>query len=162
MNHNFLNWLNKKYGEHKQVGATRGQVHEYLGMSLDYSKKGKIIIATRDYVQDMLEDFSVALLSNATPAGIGLFGQYQKDKPVNWLSTKMKEEFHIMTAKALFRSTRGRPDIQPTVAYLCKTSSIAYSGRLEKADDINVISVWNTQYGADHLRRTTQCDEVLF
>ena len=38
-NDKFAKWLNKQYGKHgKEVKRTRGMVHEYLGMILDFTK----------------------------------------------------------------------------------------------------------------------------
>ncbi len=38
----FLHWLNRMYGAHGEVKATRGNVHDYLGMTFDYSEPGKL------------------------------------------------------------------------------------------------------------------------
>ena len=57
VNDQFIEWLNKKCGKLGDIKATRGPVHEYLGMTLDYSKKGQVSIDMRDYVNTMLNDF---------------------------------------------------------------------------------------------------------
>jgi hypothetical protein len=38
VNDKFEKWLNSMYGKYGKVTATRGQVHDYLGMELDYRK----------------------------------------------------------------------------------------------------------------------------
>ena len=40
VNDNFLSWLNSKYGEHGEVKAIRGKVHNYLGMTFAYGDDG--------------------------------------------------------------------------------------------------------------------------
>ncbi|CAJ1937480.1 unnamed protein product [Cylindrotheca closterium] len=68
----FFSWINERYGGLKEVTCTRGRVHTYLGMTLDYSKKGKLKIRMDDYVQRMLDEFSVKLKEDdkqETPAG---------------------------------------------------------------------------------------------
>ena len=40
VNDNFLSWLNSKYGKHGEVKATRGKVHDYLGMKFIYGEDG--------------------------------------------------------------------------------------------------------------------------
>jgi hypothetical protein len=40
VNDRFEKWLNSKYGNHGKVTVTRGKVHNYLGMELDYRKRG--------------------------------------------------------------------------------------------------------------------------
>src|SRR6056300_1439606 len=42
VNDEFFEWANKKYGTIKPLKCTRGKVHEYLGMTLDFSKKRKL------------------------------------------------------------------------------------------------------------------------
>jgi hypothetical protein len=44
VNNEFLEWMNTKYGKHGAVTATvtRGKIHEYLGMTFDFSNKGKV------------------------------------------------------------------------------------------------------------------------
>ena len=47
----FFTWLNKKYGKHGKVKATRGKQHDYLGMTIDFSTKGKVVIDMCDYIR---------------------------------------------------------------------------------------------------------------
>ena len=120
VNDTFYEWLQKMYGEHKAVTATRGKKHDYLGMTLDYSVPGKVKIDMCRYVQDMLDDFPVKFKDRdtaTTPAGEDLFNQ--KGVKGQKLDKKMSEQFHTTVAKGLFLSKRARPDIQPTIAYLC-------------------------------------------
>ena len=115
VNERFGKWLEKKYGEYKAVEPTRGTKHEYLGMTLDFSKRGKVTVDMRAYVENMLKDFPVKLKSVArTPAGDNLL-EKGKGKP---LDPKRKEIFHTTVAKGMFLSKRSRPDIHPTIAVL--------------------------------------------
>ena len=61
INDQFESWLQKEYGQHGKVKATRGKQHEYLGMLMDFSKKGKVRIRMEKYVKDMLETFPVKI-----------------------------------------------------------------------------------------------------
>jgi hypothetical protein len=47
------------YGKHGRVTATRGRVHDYLGMELDYQKRGELKINMTKYVENILNDFPV-------------------------------------------------------------------------------------------------------
>ena len=73
----FLNWLRTKYEIDGliKIKATSGTMHDFLGMKLDFSKSGKVIIDMKEYVQNMINDFSVNLKdsSSNTPAGDWLF-----------------------------------------------------------------------------------------
>ena len=44
VNDKFIKWLNRTYGSIGEVKVTRGKIHEYLGMTLDYTKKGQVSI----------------------------------------------------------------------------------------------------------------------
>ena len=54
VNDEFVKWIRKKYGTIGKVKVTRGKRHQYLGMMLDYSKKGQVTIDMRDYVTTMI------------------------------------------------------------------------------------------------------------
>lgn len=117
VNDKFLKWLNKHYGTVKKVVATRGKVHEYLGMTIDFREKGKVHIIQDDSIENMLEEFPVKFKSTDTcssPAANNLFEQGDS----KLLNKSQSEIFHKFTAKNLFISHRARPDIQPTVSVL--------------------------------------------
>ena len=38
------------------MSITRGKVHKYLGMNIDYSSTGKLILPMIDYIRRMLDD----------------------------------------------------------------------------------------------------------
>ena len=42
-----------------KLKATRGKVLEFLEMTLDLSKLGKVTVDTKKYVEEMFEDFSL-------------------------------------------------------------------------------------------------------
>jgi hypothetical protein len=110
VNDRFKRWLNQKYGKHSKVTATRGKVHDYLGMELDYSKQGELKINMTKYVENMFKDFPVQLGKKdvaKTPAGDNLFNLGTGAK----LDMKRLEIFHTFVAKGLFLCKRARPDI---------------------------------------------------
>jgi hypothetical protein len=93
----------------------RGKIHEYLGMEIDYSVKGKIKICMIKYVDNMLKDFPEKIKSTdtpITPASDGLSNEGQRKK----LNQERADAYHMKVAKALFLCKRARPDIQPTIA----------------------------------------------
>ena len=118
VNNRFDKWLQANYGEHGEVAIHRGPKHDYLGMELDYSQKGKVKIGMTKYVEGMLEDFPEKIKSTdtaVTPASDGLFNHGQG----KMLNEDRADAYHTMVAKALFLCKRARPDIQPTIAVLC-------------------------------------------
>ena len=51
---NFMEWIKGIYGE---LSFTRGRVHEYLGMMLDFRIPGELQVTMVDYLRGVLEDF---------------------------------------------------------------------------------------------------------
>jgi hypothetical protein len=83
VNDKFEHWLQSNYGQHGKVVHHCGKVHEYLGMEIDYTEKGKVIFGMIKYVENMIKDFPEKLKSTdivKMPAGNGLFNQGQGGK----------------------------------------------------------------------------------
>ena len=72
----FIVWLKGKY-EDPEIGkikVSRGKIHQYLGMTLDFSSPGEVKIDMVDYIKKMIEDFPDKSESKAnTPAALHLF-----------------------------------------------------------------------------------------
>ena len=118
VNDEFKDFLQKKYGEHGDAVVHRGTKHDYLGMKMDYNKKGKVVVDMQYYIQEMLDDFKDEVKEGQiakTPAGDNLFNFGEGKK----LDKSMAEKFHTTVAKGLFVAKRARPDIHPTIAVLC-------------------------------------------
>ena len=118
VNDDFLAWLNDKYGKYGAVKAIRGDKHDYLGMNLDYSEKGKVKFEMNDYIARMVDESSLQLTAEdtvPTPATESLFAQDNSEP----LERARADEFHTIVAKGLFACKRARPDIHPTIAALC-------------------------------------------
>ena len=104
------------YGIKTPLIVHRGRKHDYLGMTLDYSIDGKVIVDMRDYVKKLLDDLPLCFRgSAATPAASYLFD-------VDFNCVKLEKEdadyFHHVVAQLLFLSKRGRPDLLTAVAFL--------------------------------------------
>ena len=46
--------LDNEFGQKAPLTVARGKVHEYLGMTIDYSSVGKVQISMKDYIQNIL------------------------------------------------------------------------------------------------------------
>ena len=113
---NVISTLSERYGKEAPLVVTRGKVHDYLGMTLDFSVKGKVKVIMKDYIQDMLDDLPSDMDGEAVnPAAEHLFTANENPVPLDEPTSQM---FHTNTAKLLFLSKRARPDVQPAVAYL--------------------------------------------
>jgi hypothetical protein len=83
VNDQFDKWLQENYGEHEEVAIHRGETHDYLGMEIDFSEKGKVEIGMTEYVERMLEVFPEKIKSTDTAvtfASDGLFNKGQGKK----------------------------------------------------------------------------------
>jgi hypothetical protein len=111
-----LRLLNERYGKEAPLVVTRGKIHDYLGMVIDYSIDGKVQIKMIDYIKAMLDELPDDMAGEAaTPAANHLFTVNEDPVPLNEDNADM---FHHHTAKLLFLSKRARPDIQTAVAFL--------------------------------------------
>jgi hypothetical protein len=116
VNDEFLEWANDKYGRHGKVVATRGKVHEYLGMKFDFSQEGEVLISMAEYMKKLIDEFPHPITKKAhTPAAEDLFAE--GDGPS--LNPENSKVFHTWVAKCLFACKRARPDIHPPTTLLC-------------------------------------------
>jgi hypothetical protein len=106
------------YGQEAPLTVTRGKIHEYLGMTIDFSDKGKVKFTMIDYVQELLDEKpnNMEVGEAVTVAAEHLF---TVDDDGTKLSNEVSTVFHHMTAKMLYLSKRARPDLQLAVAFLC-------------------------------------------
>jgi hypothetical protein len=105
---NVISTLSERYGKEAPLVVTRGKVHDYLEMTLDFSEKGKIKVIMKDYIQDMLDElFSDMDGESATPAGEHLFTVNENPVPLDEATSQM---FHTNTVKLHYCSCRNGPD----------------------------------------------------
>ena len=118
----FIKWCRMHYEDAvKRIAPSRGKIHDYLGITLDYSLPGKVQLYMIQYIESVLKEFkfSEEVKSHKkvnTPAAAHLFQVNPEATP---LSKEKKEEFHTTVAKLLFLTKRTRPDLQPAVPFLC-------------------------------------------
>jgi hypothetical protein len=110
--------LNNKFGTtRKPLAATTGAVHDYLGITIDYSEREKVKFTMYDYLEDILDEMPGDMNGTApTPASDNMFDVDADSPPLN---EKESDFFHRTTARLLFAAKRARPDLQVAVAYLC-------------------------------------------
>jgi len=92
----------------------RGTIHEYLGMTIDYSEDGKVKFIMKDYIESILEKAPCEMDGTAiTPTANHLFKVNENAKK---LDNEKSDIFHRLTAKILYctsASGRGRIYKQP-------------------------------------------------
>ena len=95
---------------------SRGKLHEYLGMDIDWlTKPGVMIVSMVKYIQNIIEEFPEAIKSTSPyPAGNHLFDiREESDRKV--LPKEQARQFHCTVAQLLFLCKQARPNIEPLV-----------------------------------------------
>ena len=112
----FGRWLSTTYGI--AVAEHRGKVHGYLGMILDFTMEGHVIINMTEYIKTIIDDFPEEItITKTTPAADHLF-QVRDANEASLLPEEQATAFHHAVAQLLFLSARARRDIQPVTAFL--------------------------------------------
>ena len=112
----FATLLGTIYGQ--KLTVKRRQIHDYLGMDLDWSVWGNVTIWMIKYVYKILEDFiEVIKKTAATPARDNLF-QVRAEELAKHLPDELAVAFHHVVAQLLFLSQRARRDIQLPVSFM--------------------------------------------
>jgi hypothetical protein len=119
-----IEWLREEYESIFEDGSgkmtvSRGKVHTYLGMTLDYTTPGQVKISMISYVAEIIDAFDkadpkgVGTKTSAAPANL-----FKIDEDCEKLDTKRSTEFHNLVAKTLYATKRARPDTCTAVAFL--------------------------------------------
>ncbi len=119
-----IEWLKREYESIFEDGSgamtvSRGKVHVYLGMTLDYTVPGQVKLSMFDYIQELVDAFD-----KADPSGGGVKTSaapdnlFKVDKDCKKLKSSRAQEFHTLVAKSLYATKRARPDTSTAVAFL--------------------------------------------
>ena len=97
--------IEARFGKEAPLTVMRGPVHEYLGMTIDFSRPGMVQFHMKAFIDDLIAETPSELLKGmaASPAGQHLF-TVNEDCPK--LSEKQAELFHHLTVKLLYLSKR--------------------------------------------------------
>ena len=104
----------KLTAKYKDLTVHRGKVHDYLGITFDFSKEGEVFISMESYINDLLKDTGIEDTAD-TPATSDLFEIEEESTP---LSNSERESFHRKVAQCLYAVTRTRPDASLPVIFL--------------------------------------------
>jgi len=114
----FLQKLDEVYGKTDPLTIGRGPVHEYLGMTVDFSTKGAVMITMYDYIKKLIDKLPPDMIgTKPTAAPEYLFKT--GDRSAQPLPREQAEVFHTLTATVLYLSMRTRNDLQLACGFLC-------------------------------------------
>ena len=114
----FIGMMEKDFGQDAPLSVTRGWVQEYLGMTLDFSEKGRVVVKMSNYVNNMLNDAPLSMDGKAATPAAGHLFQVNKEN-LKLLDKERKELFVHLVMQGLYLSQRGRLDIRTAISFLC-------------------------------------------
>ena len=109
-----------KFGELLQAEFAESKsdyssVLSYLGMTIDFTAKGKIKVSMEGYISTLLSDFEVEGGAES-PASNKLFTIDPKSPR---LDSEKAQRYHTFSAKLLYLAARVRSDISVATSFLC-------------------------------------------
>ena len=114
----FIGMMEEEFGQETPLTVMRGPIQEYLGMTLDFTEKGRVVVKMSDYIKNMLKDAPASMDGHAaTPTATHLF-KTNTDNP-KLLCKAKKELFIHLVMQGLYLSQRGQPDIRTAISLLC-------------------------------------------
>jgi hypothetical protein len=99
--------------------VSRGKIHNYLGMTLDYTVRCQVKITMFDYIYKILIGFDKAepkggdTKTSAAPDSL-----FKVDELCAKLSQNKYVEFHNLVTKTLYATKRAMPDTCTVIAFL--------------------------------------------
>ncbi len=121
---NMIEWLRKEYESIFEDGSgkmtvSRGKVHTYLGMTLDYTVRGQVKITMFDYIDEIITAFEkVEPEGSGTKTTAAPDNLFKVDKDCVKLKPHKAQAFHNLVAKTLYATKRARPDTCTAIAFL--------------------------------------------
>ena len=102
-----------------KMAVSRGKVHKYLGMTLDYTVRGQVKITMFSYIEEILTAFAKAEPKGAgTKSSAAPENLFTVDEDCEKLQPNKAVEFHNIVAKTLYATKRARPDTCTSIAFL--------------------------------------------
>ena len=117
INDKFLQWIKDTFGQLGEDKMTQGLLHNYLGMTINYSVTGQVSIDMSHYVKKMVKEFHQENLNGASVASPWNENHFRVQHNSVPLEKKQGELFHTVTAQGLFLCKCGHPDIAPAITY---------------------------------------------
>ena len=111
--------LNEVFGSDGDLlTESYGRIHDYLGMTIDWTTEGIVVFTMYDYLEDILNEAPAEFDGeDVTPAVSDLFTVNLTQRK---LDTPTANFFHRIVAKVLYVAKQARPDLQGAVAFLSK------------------------------------------
>ena len=102
-------------GRFGKMTVTRGKVHNFVGMDMEFKDDGTVEILMKQYILECIKVFYEKMKRVTTPAKSSLFEIIDEVE----MKTEKQEIFHHIVAKLLYVSKRARVDIDLAVSFMC-------------------------------------------
>ena len=118
VNNYFQKWFEKMYGSNDigHAEASRGKVHEYLAMTLDYTGEGKLKIDMSKYLDSIITEFPHGLPDRVKCPWTKNMLKVKKEE--NNMGDKKRAIFHSFMMKAVFLTEIVRADAHSSIYFL--------------------------------------------
>ena len=114
----FIGMMENEFGQDAPLSISCGPAQDYLGMTLDFSEKERVVVKMHNYVKTMLNDAPSSMDGKAaTPAAAHLF-KVNTENP-KLLNKDKKDLFVHLVMQGLYLSQRGWPNIRTAISFLC-------------------------------------------
>jgi hypothetical protein len=139
----------------KNLKENVGNVHDYLGMTFDYSFDKEVRINMWDYIKMVIGEFPEEITGVcATPASHYLFKVRENGTKLN---EELAEAFHHTVYQLLFAASRARRNIQTAVSFL--TTRVKDPGKDDWGKLVRVLKYLN---GTRFMKLILSADEMNF
>ena len=113
--------MKKEFGD---IKITRGKKHVFLGIDIEITPQKTIEIDMSAQLQEAIEMFGEEI--NGIMSSIATHNLFKVTEDAEPLDSRKQEILHSVTAKLLFITKRGRPDLETLISFL--------TTRLSKSD----------------------------
>jgi hypothetical protein len=124
VNDHMIRWLKREYKSIFEDGSgemsmSRGKIHTYLGMTLDYTLQGRVMIYMFEYINEIISTYDeTGPKGGGTKTSAAPENLFRIDEDCEKLDYVKSKQFHNLVAKTLYATKRARPDTCTAVAYL--------------------------------------------
>ena len=104
----FKEWMKYNYVNHGEMKANRGKVHEYLGITFDFTEKVKVKINMDNYVEKMINEFPMITSksdTSLTPAGNNILKKVTENL---WVKNKLNSYILQLKEECLWPREKDR------------------------------------------------------
>jgi hypothetical protein len=99
--------------------VSRGRVHKYLGMTLDYTVHGRVNISMFDYIDEIINAFDKAEpRGGSTESSAAPDNLFKVNEDCTKLPPDKAVEFNNLVVKTLYATKQARPNMCTAIGFL--------------------------------------------